>query len=342
MRRILAYLRSGQGISGFALAALGWMLLVILEGAVVRATGSGAGCGKHWPLCNGEFIPHHPRVATVIEFAHRSVTAVCTGLVLALAAWTFLAQPPGHRARKAALWSIALLFTEGLLGAVLVLGGFVEHNTSDARVVVQCVHFTNTLLLLGALTLTWWWQRPRATPVAEGAPLPLRAAWLALGFTLLSGATGSVAALADTLFPSASLRSAIAADLASSSPLLIRMRWIHPASSLAAVAAIAVLSAVLSAGLGKVRARWLLGLVAAQVVLGVADVLALAPITLQLLHLLGADLLWIALVATAAQVLELAPSRATTSSSHSLSDSPLLADPLAVGRLRRGSASRRI
>lgn len=331
MRRIFAYLRSGQGISGFALVALGWMLLVILEGAVVRATGSGAGCGKHWPLCNGELVPHHPRVATLIEFAHRSITAVCTGLVFALAAWTFLAQPPGHRARKAALWSIALLITEGLLGAVLVLGGFVEHNTSDTRVLVQCVHFTNTLLLLGALTLTWWWQRLHPTPVAEGVPLPLRAAWLALGFTLLSGATGSVAALADTLFPSASLRSALAADFSSSSPLLLRMRWIHPASSLAAVAAIALLSA----GLGRVRARWLLGLVAAQVVLGAVDVLALAPITLQLLHLLGADLLWIALVATGAQVLELAPSRPATFSSRLLSDS------LAVGRLRRGSASRR-
>ncbi len=305
MRRFFAYLRSGQGISGFALAALGWMLLVILEGAVVRATGSGAGCGKHWPLCNGEFIPRHPRIATLIEFAHRSITAVCTLLVLSLAAWTFVAQPPGHRARKAALWSVALLVTEAFLGAVLVLGGYVEHNTSDARVLVQCVHFTNTLLLLGALTLTWWWQRPRTTPVQPGYPAPTRAAWFALGFTVLTGATGSVAALADTLFPSTSLRAAIAADLSPSSPLLVRMRWVHPASSLAAVIAIALLAA----GLHKMRGRWLLGLVASQLILGVADVLALAPITLQLLHLLGADVLWVALVATAAQVLELSPAR---------------------------------
>lgn len=305
MRRLFAYLRTGRGISVFALISLGWMLLVILEGAVVRATGSGAGCGKHWPLCNGEFIPQHPRVATIIEFAHRSITAVCTGLVLSLAGWTFLARPAGHRARKAAVWSIVLLFTEAFLGAVLVLGGYVEHNTSDARVLVQCVHFTNTLLLLGALTLTWWWQRSRTAAVKHNA-VPRRAAWLAIGFTMLTGATGSVAALADTLFPSPSLRSAIVADLSSSSPLLIRMRWIHPASSLGAVIAVTILSF----GLRRERGRWLVGLVASQVVLGVADVLTLAPITLQLLHLLGADLFWIALVATASQVLELAPARA--------------------------------
>ncbi len=305
MRRFLAYLRSGRGISGFALISLGWMLLVILEGAVVRATGSGAGCGKHWPLCNGEFIPQHPRLATVIEFAHRSITAVCTGLVLSLAAWTFFARPAGHRARKAAVWSVGLLFTEAFLGAVLVLGGYVEHNTSDARVLVQCVHFTNTLLLLGALTLTWWWQHPRAVAVKEAGSVPRQAAWLAIAFTMLTGATGSVAALADTLFPSSSLRSAIAADLSSSSPLLIRMRWIHPASSLGAVIAVAVLSF----GLRRERGRWLVALVASQVVLGVADVVTLAPITLQVLHLLGADLFWIALVATASQVLEFAPAQ---------------------------------
>ena len=305
MRRLLAYLRSGRGISGFALISLGWMLLVILEGAVVRATGSGAGCGKLWPLCNGEFIPQHPRLATVIEFAHRSVTAVCTGLVLSLAAWTFFARPAGHRARKAAVWSVVLLFTEAFLGAVLVLGGYVEHNTSDARVLMQSVHFTNTLLLLGALTLTWWWQHPRAAAVPDGGAVPRQAAWLAIGFTMLTGATGSVAALADTLFPSTSLRSAIAADLSSGSPLLIRMRWIHPASSLGAAIAIAFLAL----GLRKERGRWLVGLVASQLVLGVADVLALAPITLQLLHLLGADLFWMALVATASQVLEFAPAR---------------------------------
>lgn len=297
MRRLLAFLRSGRGLPIFAALALGWMVLVILEGAIVRATGSGGGCGNHWPLCNGDVIPHHPRLATVIEFLHRSMTGVCSGLIAGVITWTFLARPAGNRARTAAVWSGVLLVTEALLGAVLVKGGFVEHNTSDTRVIVQCVHFTNTLLLLGAVTLTWWWQSPRAAFLARSRS-SIRLSWFALALTVLTGATGSVAALADTLFPAPDLRTGLLADFSRSSPLLLRMRWMHPAASIGAFLTIALLAWAVKGRVGKV----LMLLLAAQLVLGVADVLALAPISLQLLHLLGADLLWIALVSTASQV----------------------------------------
>ena len=107
------------------------MVLVILEGAIVRATGSGAGCGNHWPLCNGEFFPHHPRLATIIEYTHRSMTGLCTTLVAILIGWTFLTRPSGNRARRAVVWSGILLITEALLGAILVKGGYVENNASE-------------------------------------------------------------------------------------------------------------------------------------------------------------------------------------------------------------------
>src|ERR1700742_4766998 len=102
MHRALVFLRTGRGLPTYAALTLGWMVLVVLEGAVVRATGSGAGCGDHWPLCNGQVLPHHPRLATVIEFTHRSMTGICSALTLALIAWTFLAHPRGARVRKAA------------------------------------------------------------------------------------------------------------------------------------------------------------------------------------------------------------------------------------------------
>ena len=299
MRRFLNFARSGRGLSGYAGVVLGWMVLVILWGAVLRATGSGAGCGDRWPLCNGDFFPQHPRLATVIEYTHRSMSGICTVSVAALVAWTFLAQPKGSRVRKAAVWSGVLLITEALLGAVLVLGGYVEHNASDTRVLVQCVHFTNTMLLLGALTLTWWWQRARELSAARTRQTQ-RLAWVSLAATVLTGATGSVAALADTLFPAVSLRSALAADLSSSSPLLIRMRWMHPAASAIAFVAIGWMAW----RLGGRRGNTLFALLAAQVILGLGDVLALAPVWLQVFHLLGADLLWIAVVATAADVLQ--------------------------------------
>ncbi|MGI4827704.1 MAG: COX15/CtaA family protein [Janthinobacterium lividum] len=298
MGRLLKILRSGRGSFSFAAVALGWMVLVVLEGAIVRATGSGAGCGSHWPLCNGDFVPHHPRLATVIEFTHRSMTGICTMLVAGVIGWTFLIQPKGSRVRKAAVWSGLLLITEALLGAVLVLGGYVEHNASNARVLVQCVHFTNTMLLLGALSLAWWWQRSRQ-PFQLQHPAACRTALLALAFTILTGATGSVAALADTLFPAANLQSAWLADFSSSSPLLIRMRWMHPAASAGTFVLIGTLAFLVDEG----RRKLLLSLLGFQFMLGVADVLALAPVTLQVLHLLGADLLWIALVCTAADVL---------------------------------------
>ena len=308
-------LRDGRGLPTFAAIALAWMVLVILEGAVVRATGSGGGCGNHWPLCNGDFIPQHPRVATIIEFTHRSMTGLCTGLVAAVIGWTAYARPQGERVRTAAYWSGFLLVTEAFLGAVLVKGGYVEHNVSNARVLVQCIHFTNTMLLLGALSLAWWWQKPRPSATFQ-LPQLKNVAWLAMAATILTGATGSVAALADTLFPSVNLRSALLADLSSSSPLLVRMRWMHPAASLAAF----VLVALLALRVKGSQARVLWVLLASQVVIGVADVFTLAPISLQVLHLLGADLLWIALICTAAQVVSPLRARvaqeATRRSSH--------------------------
>ncbi len=322
MQRVRQFLRSGRGLPTFAAVALAWMILVILEGAVVRATGSGAGCGNHWPLCNGEVLPHHPRIATIIEFTHRSMTGICTALVAGVVFWTFQAHPRGDRVRKAAILSGVLLLTEAFLGAVLVKGGYVEHNASNMRVVVQCVHFTNTLLLVGALATTWWWQRSRP-PLSVKGPMPVQLTWLALCLTVLTGATGSVAALADTLFPATDLRSAFLADLSSSSPLLIRMRWMHPAASALSFVVIGVLAARLGGG----RARVLLSLLTAQLVLGVGDVLALAPVWLQVMHLLGADLLWIALVTTAADVLV-----ATQTASNPAAEPRLQSTPALVAR----------
>jgi heme a synthase len=290
---------TGRALSAYAGVVLGFMVLVILWGAVVRATGSGAGCGDRWPLCNGDFFPHHPRIATIIEFTHRSMSGVCTALVAALIGWTFYARPRGDRARKAAVWSGLLLISEALLGAVLVLGGYVERNASDMRVLVQCVHFTNTMLLLAALTLTWWWLRESNANESARADGSRGVAWLAVGLTIVTGATGSVAALADTLFPSPSLREGFWQDFAANAPLLVHMRWMHPAGAVLAFIAAIVLCRYLS----RAGARWIVALLLLQVVLGVADLVTLAPVTLQVLHLLGADLFWIALVAVSSELI---------------------------------------
>jgi len=303
--------RSTRKVAWFAWGTLGYFILVVLWGAVVRATDSGGGCGANWPLCNGDFFPHHPRLATLIEFTHRSTSGVCSFLTIALALWTFRRTPKHHPARKSVLSAAFFLVMEALLGAALVLRHWVEKDVSTGRTIAQSIHFTNTLLLMGALALTAWFLRPYANdaqdPVAGSRP----AAWLAVFATIAVGATGSLAALADTLFPSPTLLAALHADLAAGAPVLIRMRWLHPAAAVLSFACVVVL--LRSMPKWNRTATAVCALLAAQFVLGIADVLLLAPTWMQILHLLGADLYWVALVVLAAAIVWPAPPSAKSS-----------------------------
>jgi cytochrome c oxidase assembly protein subunit 15 len=287
-----------------AWTALGWNVLVILWGAVVRATHSGAGCGNNWPLCNGEVIPVSPRVDTIIEFTHRVMTGGATLLVLALLIGVLAGTVSGNRARVAAWVATLLLINEAFLGFLLVHFGYVTTNRSFGRVVVLSIHLSNTLLLLAALTvtaalLTWSAERPR---VAASLRTQL---WVAAGLlaTIFVGVSGSLAALGDTLFPSASLAQSFAQDFSAAAPLLLRVRWVHPAA--ACVAAVFVGWCILKALRTGRRglALTVAALLGAQFLLGVADVLLLAPVWMQILHLLGADIYWIALVLLSLSIL---------------------------------------
>ncbi|NOT09425.1 MAG: hypothetical protein HOP28_14615 [Gemmatimonadales bacterium] len=157
----------------FAWGVLGVNLFVILWGALVRATGSGAGCGRHWPLCNGQVLPQSPATNTLIEFTHRATSGVALLLVIALWWWSRRAFPAGHRARRAALWSLGLIVVEALIGAGLVLFELVENDDSLFRVAYLSGHLLNTFVLLGALALTAWWARdtaPWREPARGAAP----------------------------------------------------------------------------------------------------------------------------------------------------------------------------
>lgn len=287
----------------FAWLVVGYNILVILWGALVRATGSGAGCGNHWPLCNGQVVPLSPRIDTIIEFTHRCMTGGATFVVLGLLVWTFRATVKGQAARVAAVASTVLLVNEALLGALLVKLGYVTGNQSTGRVVMLSIHLSNTLLLMGALTLT-------AVLLGTGAmtrELRLRgtkAAWTITGLvaTIVVGVSGSLAALGDTLFPASSLSAAMEQDLSSSSPWLLRLRGVHPLSAIVAAAFVLWLIAqARRAGAGRL-ATIVAALLGVQFLLGIADVVLLAPTWMQIVHLLGADLYWIALVALASEL----------------------------------------
>ncbi len=285
-----------------------YSVLVVLWGVVVRATGSGNGCGDHWPLCNGQVFPIHPRLATVIEYTHRMMSGPSElPLIILLLVWVFRATVQRHLARSFAVAGLVLTLTEGLLGALLVKLGLTATSTSPLRPPMLALHLSNTLLLLGTLALTaHFLGRKMATlrgAVDFERKLPAIVGLLA---AMVIGITGSLAALGDTLFPSTSLRSALTADFSSSAEWLVRLRILHPASAIVAGAFIlwllwrAVFTApdVEQGRLGL----WLAGLLAFQFLLGGLDVLLRAPVWMQVLHLAGADAFWCVLVVLTARV----------------------------------------
>ncbi len=289
----------------FALATLACNLLVVLWGAVVRATGSGAGCGSHWPLCNGEVVPSAPSGATLIELTHRATSGLALVMVVALAVWCYRTTPSRHPARRAAVAGLLLIVAEAAVGAGLVLFDLVGSDASVARAAYMAVHLVITFLLLAALALTAWWTAGMALP-RTGGRVALLLALAAVGL-LAVGASGAVAALGDTLFPTGSLAAGLRQDTSGGSHFLLRLRVLHPLLATAVASYLLFLPQLVRAPrLGRLPRR--LGSMVAmlallQVALGAVNLGMLAPVPLQLLHLLVADLLWVTLVLFAAAAL---------------------------------------
>jgi heme A synthase len=293
-------------LARFAWAVLAYNIAVILWGAYVRATGSGAGCGAHWPLCNGEVLPRAAGIATLVEFSHRLTSGLALVAVLVLGVWTWRACGRGHPARAGAALSVFFMLTEAAVGAGLVLFQLVADNASFARAMFLVAHLINTFTLLACLAATAWWLSGGAAIRVQGRGRQALGAALLCGGVLVAGASGAVAALGDTLFPVSSLTEALWADLSPTSHLLIRLRLLHPVLAAAAALALVLGAGRLAAGRGAVAAqlaRGVASLALLQVTLGVVNVFLLAPVWLQLVHLLVADVLWIALVLLGVTVL---------------------------------------
>ncbi|SEJ73710.1 cytochrome c oxidase assembly protein subunit 15 [Deinococcus reticulitermitis] len=283
--------------------ALAYNLLVIVWGAVVRITGAGAGCGDHWPLCNGVVVPESPTMHTLIEFSHRLTSAASGLFAIGLAALAFRVTPRGHPARFGALLSLGLIILEGLVGGVQVLLGLTADSTDPARGFVQGIHLANTFALLGALLLTALWAGggPRLRLRGQGRVGSL--SFIGLGLLLLLGMAGAVTALGDLLFLPADGSTPIETvkrDFAATATVIENLRIVHP---LLAVVSSAYL-AWLAVWLRRLRpdaevARWggvLWGLIAVQMLAGFANVALKAPAWMQLTHLLLACAMWLALV----------------------------------------------
>lgn len=292
-----------KGFARFAQLVLAYTVAVVLWGAYVRATGSGAGCGRHWPRCNGTVLPRSPSAETMIEFTHRATSGLALLAVVALLLYAFRVIPKGAPARDGAVASVVLMLTEAAVGAGLVLLELVGANSSGWRAFMMALHLVNTFFLLGAITLTAWWgsggRRVRLRGQGAAGALMLSAIVL----TLLVGVTGAITALGDTLFP----KTSVGLALSPTAHFLERLRVVHP------LMAIATGLFVVLTGAAVRRMRpdpstvrfshalaWLFGL---QIVAGTVNIVLLVPVWMQLVHLLLADALWITLVLTAASAL---------------------------------------
>jgi cytochrome c oxidase assembly protein subunit 15 len=293
-------------VARFAWLTLGSNIFVVVWGAFVRASGSGAGCGNHWPLCGGSILPGFPEAQTVIEFFHRATSAAALAMVLFLLVWCWRKTSKGAWPRYSAVLAFVLLLNEGLLGALLVISNNVAQNPSLAHAFLLGLHFGNTLLLLGSLSLTAQWLSDGNHRFAVTAvPGERLAVGLGLGAVMMVGITGSLAALADTIFPAASLRSSLLQDFSSSTHHLLRLRLLHPAVVVLGV--IYVLWVIRKSAWKRVHSVRMLHLLSAtlilQIALGGLNIVLLAPVWLQLTHLFVADLFWIFVVLASADFL---------------------------------------
>jgi heme a synthase len=286
----------------FAWGVLVWNVLVALWGAYVRASGSGAGCGSHWPLCNGEVVPAAPRIQTVIEFTHRMMSGVALAGAAALWLWSRARYERGSRVRKMALASIVFLVVEALLGAGLVLFNYVDKNASLGRAAYLSLHLLNTLLLLGALALTAWFSGG-GEEISARRPAFVIAA---LPVVALVSVSGAIAALGDTLFPAATLSEGLRQDFSSAANFLLRLRILHPLFAVLAGAYIASLAVVILRSkrppVVMKLAILALGAALAQLGAGGINLLLLAPVWMQIAHLFLAYFLWISLVLLTVEV----------------------------------------
>lgn len=295
---------------------------VILWGALVRITGSGAGCGQHWPTCHGEIVPPAPAIETVIEFTHRATSGLCVLLIVAMfvAATRTLEGAAGgggwwrntwygHRARRLAALSVIFVVIESLLGAGLVLLEYVGDDDSYARGVWMAVHLANTFCLVCVIFFTAWYA---------ARPQPVR--WLgrpgisgllvgALGGIVLVSMTGAVAALGQTLFPAPEGMNVIehvTQDVWAHTRYPMLVRGVHPILSVAVAAYVAWAALAIGDRMGSPRvaraSRWLLASLAVQVTIGVLNIGIGAPGWMQIVHLAMANVLWITLLWLVAEV----------------------------------------
>ena len=271
-------------------------ILSIIAGAIVRATGSGDGCGASWPTCNGEIIPKLDTPSELIEFSHRFISGFLLIITLIIFIKSFKDKVP--ILQKRIIWLLTFfVLLEALIGAVIVIYEWVGLNSSSPRIIAVPLHLVNTFGLLGTYTLLFHLTKNSKNSLNNFFDRGFK---IGLCLFLLSGATGSIAALADVIYPSESFIAGIVEDFDSNSEVLTRLRILHPIVATA-------LSIYLYSEANRLQKEYKILtkniklLVFLGVLLGVLNVVSNIILPLSILHLLIADLLWVVYVDKSAE-----------------------------------------
>jgi cytochrome c oxidase assembly protein subunit 15 len=274
-------------------------LFIIVWGAWVRLSGSGAGCGEHWPLCNGDVIPTTTSIKTMIEFIHRLTSGIFGFTMLAMVYISFKSFAKNHPMRLMSILALILTFIEALIGAVLVKKGLVEQNASSMRAIVIALHLTNTLLLMASLLGCVFFSQTQGRELKKvRISNEERALFSVEAFMILFVVTsGAITALGNTLFPDSSLIAGMMKDFSANSHFLTRLRIYHP------------ISAVVMGGIFFLLCRSMRsykelqnicdacqGILVLAIAFGVINWLMMAPTWGALTHLFIANVLWLAFV----------------------------------------------
>ncbi|MCB0407169.1 MAG: COX15/CtaA family protein [Bdellovibrionales bacterium] len=292
-------MRSNKLFSHLLLGLLAYSLIVFLWGAWVRISGSGDGCGEHWPFCQGQLIPDSYILKVWIENFHRISTKLYGFIVIALLISVYRQFPKKSPTRKWMTWVFGLTLVEGLIGAVIVLKGFVADDDSIGRAFLISIHLVNTFLLTSTIIFTWLSQKYKCD-IFLMKFFKLSRSYILIGFILCIGATGALAALSTTLFPSVSLFSGLTHDFSKGSHFLLKIRILHPllAIGFLFLAGYKTQSLIESSqnSIHKYWGRIFQVLLLVTFFIGAITLGLLSPLSLKLIHLFFAHLLWMSFV----------------------------------------------
>ncbi len=263
-------------------------LISILAGALVRATNSGDGCGSTWPTCNGKIIPTFLDLNEAIEFSHRIVSGIL--LIITLIIFIQSRQYQKHDLnRKIVNYLTFFVVFEAVIGAVIVIYEWVGLNSSLPRIIAVPIHLVNTFGLLGSYALLYKSIKYKIKDLSF--LFNKKFIFISLLF-LVTAATGSIAALADVLFPNETFIEGLLADFDKSSQILTRLRILHPIFS-TVLALVLYFDAKTTSKSFEINTSLMRTLILITIFLGITNVLLNLVLLLSIIHLASADLLWI-------------------------------------------------